>query len=258
MFMMYLDLDELPTLFDRFLLWSKDKTNFASFKTKNYLVAEASDNNSDSDSDSDSHNNRIKNGVRNEIEQQRGVIHKGPIRMLTHLSYFGYCFNPVTFYYCFDESDERVDFIVAQINNTPWGERYCYVIDNKNAINKSTTNGKAQKKSVESHFDKAFHVSPFLPMDMQYSWRFSEPAEKLSVYMKNTQENEKFFDVSLNLKAKPITSVNLAKALIKFPLMTLQVIFKIYWQSLVLWLKKVPFYESPSTSKKIETSNLAE
>jgi len=237
MFMMYLDLDELPTLFDRFLLWSKDKSNFASFKSKNYLVDK---------------NNDLKNGVRQEIKKQTGAIHKGPVRMLTHLSYFGYCFNPVSFYYCFDESDSKVEFIVSQINNTPWDERFSYVIDNRKekiVHQDSVADGKISNP-IERNFDKAFHVSPFLPMDMQYLWRFSPPGKKLSVYMKNMQKEKKVFDVTLNLRAKPITSMNLAKALFRFPLMTWQVVFKIYWQSLILWLKKTPFYDNPKTSNK--------
>jgi DUF1365 family protein len=234
LFMMYIDLDELPTLFERFFFWSKDKANLASFKSENYLC----------DKDHD-----IKNGVRNLIKEQLEVTHVGPIRMLTHLSYFGYCFNPVTFYYCFDECGENVEFVVSQINNTPWNERYSYVIDNR--LGSKLPNGKNKKSSpIESHFDKKFHVSPFLPMDMQYFWRFSSPAEKLSVYMKNTQQREKVFDVTLLLKAKPITSMTLAKALIRFPLMTWQVVFNIYWQSLVLWLKKIPFHDNPTTSNQ--------
>jgi DUF1365 family protein len=234
-FMMYLDLDELPTLFDRFLLWSVDKVNLASFKSKNYLIESNSQNICNSDS--------IKSGVRNEVEKQTGALHKGPIRMLTHLSYFGYCFNPVTFYYCFNESGQSVDFIVAQINNTPWDERYCYVIDNRH----SSINESSQRNSVESAFDKQFHVSPFLPMNMQYFWRFTQPGEQLSVYMKNTQEKEKIFDVTLRLKSQEITTTSLAKALIKFPLMTWQVVLKIYWQSLILVLKKIPFFVNPTT-----------
>ena len=54
---------------------------------------------------------------------------KGPIRLLTHLRYFGHCFNPVSFYYCFNDSDEKVEAIMAEVTNTPWKERYAYVIE---------------------------------------------------------------------------------------------------------------------------------
>lgn len=242
MFMLYIDLDELDSLFQPFIFWSKDKFNLASFHTKNYL--------------SDEHGN-IKNAVKDTIYQQHGVEHNGPIRMLTHLSYFGYCFNPVSFYYCFNQADTEIDFIVAQINNTPWDDRYCYVLDNRKPKN-STKHRKKPKlsnrneKAVKSQFDKNFHVSPFLPMDMQYFWKFSFPGEKLDVYMKNSRLSQKEFDVHLRLNSAPITSLNLLKALLKFPVITWQVIFGIYWQSMKLWLRKAPFYENLSKQKEYE------
>ncbi|PHR51924.1 DUF1365 domain-containing protein [Cycloclasticus sp.] len=226
-FMLYLDLDELPTLFDRFWLWSLNKPNVASFQTQQYLADE---------------NGCIKTAVKHEVKTQLGVVPKGPIRLLTHLSYFGYCFNPVSFYYCFNEDGETLDFIVAQINNTPWNERHCYVLDNR-----PSDASNSPSKVVRSEFEKTFHVSPFLPMDMRYFWRFNTPSEKLAVYMKNTQDDETFFDVNLSLKRKEINSLNLCAALVKFPLMTWQVITGIYWQSLKLWLRKTPFYDHPKT-----------
>jgi len=227
MFMLYLDLDELPTVFNRFWFWSLDKLNLANFKTSDYLC----DNRRD-----------IKASVLDTVEAQCGVRPAGPVRLLTHLRYFGYCFNPVSFYYCFNATGEQVEFIVAQINNTPWDERFCYVLDNR----------QGDDQRVAAQFDKAFHVSPFLPMDMQYDWRFSKPAKKLSVYMQNFQADRKVFDTTLLLKAKPINAFNLAKALIRFPFMTWQIVWGIYWQALRLWLKKIPFYTNP---KVAEVSN---
>ena len=100
--------------------------------------------------------------VRDRVAQATGSRPRGPIRLLTHLAHFGYCFNPVSFYYCFDRSGERVESIVAEITNTPWGERHAYVLqaarDDANAVRGSA---------------KKFHVSPFMPMKLSYDWRFS-------------------------------------------------------------------------------------
>jgi uncharacterized protein len=232
MFMMYIDLDEMPTLFDKFLLWSFNRSNIAALHTKNYLCDQQGD---------------IKQGVIQMVTKKTGHTPQGPIRMLTHLSYFGGCFNPVTFYYCFDEQDNEVEFVVAQINNTPWDERYCYVLA---CLSKTATN----QLIVNTTFDKSFHVSPFFPMDMQYQWCFTQPQKKLAVVMKNFTQGEKVFDACLKLNQQEINTKNLAKALLKFPFMGFKVVAAIYWQALRLWLKKIPFYSNPKNTS-IETSS---
>ena len=107
LFLVYLDLSELTSVFDRFWLWSIEKTNIATFRRKDHLGDKKLP---------------LDTSVRNHIEDETGRRPQGPIRLLTHLSYFGFRFNPVSFYYCYDENDEKLEFIVAEVNNTPWGE----------------------------------------------------------------------------------------------------------------------------------------
>jgi DUF1365 family protein len=219
---MYLDLSELPSVFDRFWLWSVGRKNLATFRREDHLGDKKLP---------------LDVSVRNHIEDETGRRPEGPIRLLTHLSYFGFSFNPVSFYYCFDINDEKLEFIVAEVNNTPWGEQYCYILDSKD----NRSNNKVQR-----YFEnKRFHVSPFMPMDMQYDWRFSSPDDSLSVHMANYQHDKKVFDATLNLKKRKITSHNLATALIQFPMVTMKVVIAIYYQALLLWLKKIPFVNHP-------------
>jgi len=157
--------------------------------------------------------------------------------MLTHLRYYGHCFNPVSFYYCYDAADTRVEYIVAEITNTPWRERHSYVLKAKLHQEKD--------KRLRSQFSKKFHVSPFMDMDFWYDWHFKEPGESLRIHMTNFKEENKFFEAVLNLQRREISGAELAWVLIRFPAMTLKVLSMIYWQAFRLWLKKIPYYEHP-------------
>lgn len=222
MFMMYLDLDELPDLFDRFLLWSARRFNIAWYNRKHHLG---------------SSDQPLKQSVQQLVFEKTGIELKGPVRLLTHLSYFGYGFNPVSFYYCFDESDDEIKVIIAEVNNTPWGEQFCYVFPESDNL------GNNQKQKFE--LEKAFHVSPFNPMDQNYKWYLSSPGRHLSVHIENWRDNERVFDATLSLKAKEISSASLATALMSFPLMTLKVSVAIYYQALKLLIKRTPLFTHP-------------
>jgi DUF1365 family protein len=172
------------------------------------------------------------------VAERTGRRPDGPVRLLTHLRYFGHCFNPVSFYYCFDASDTRVEAIVAEVNNTPWNEQHCYVLPREEA----TVRGAAQGFSMH----KAFHVSPFLPMEQDYEWRFVEPDDRLIVHMKNIENGRTRFDATLTLERREITGGSLARALARFPLMTVRVVALIHWQALKLWIKGATFHTHPA------------
>ena len=149
----------------------------------------------------------IESVKKNGIYKNRKKL-KGPIRLLTHLRYFGYCFNPVSFYYCFDSSDSFVEAILAEVTNTPWKERHAYVIDLK--ANKS------KNANLIGKLEKELHVSPFWGMDHQYEWLFTEPNENLLVNMKNFKDQSKVFDATLKLERK-LSKSNLIRYILQFP-----------------------------------------
>lgn len=223
LFMVYLDLAELDQVFAGRWFWSTRRLALARFKRADYLGDPALP---------------LDEAVRQHVAQATGRRPSGPIRMLTHLRYFGHVFNPVTFYYVHDEADTRVETIVAEITNTPWNERHRYVL---------TQDGtEAVPATVHRHrFAKAFHVSPFMPMDQHYDWRFSTPGPTLSVHMENTRAGQTVFDATLALTHCRITGASLARALLLYPLMSTRVVAAIYWQALRLWFKRTPFHTHP-------------
>jgi uncharacterized protein len=225
MFMLYIDLAELPQIFDRVPFWSARRCALGRFRRADYLGCPEVP---------------LDRAVRDLVEAQGLPRPSGPIRLLTHLRYFGHCFNPVSFYYCFDEHGTQVQTIVAEITNTPWKERHQYVLGSP------VMDGELKRFS----FDKQFHVSPFMPMDMRYQWRFGEPGKHLFVHMQNLSGTQVEFDATLSLDAKPWSAAALVALLFAYPLMTLKVVAAIHWQALRLWLKKTPVYDHPAASPR--------
>lgn len=226
-FMMFLDLDELDSVFSKTFLWSSRHFNLAYFRRKDYLGP---------------NNLSLKEAVKEKVKTETGTRPKGRICMLTHLRYFGYCFNPVTFYYCYSEDGKSVETIVADITNTPWKEKHAYV------LSASLNEGSESKKRYR--FKKKFHVSPFMPMDLDYDWRFTDPSDQLSIHMDVNRFDKKIFDSTLTMKREQISPSRLNSLLLSYPFMTLKVILGIYVQSLLLKLKKTPYFRHPKYEKR--------
>ena len=216
--MVLLDLSELDTILRRSSLWGKRWWHLARFKREDF--------HGDPDIEL---SEAIRQKVRNDLNIEVG----GRIMVLANLRYFGYNMNPLVTYYCYDTSD-RLQAIVAEVNNTPWGERHAYCL---------ACDPREQMQHIS--FDKVFTVSPFNPLNMEYRWRSTDPAgasrNALEVHIENFQNNRRIFDASIVLNTEAFTAKRMVQVLLSYPLMTLKVIIAIYWEALRLYFKSVPF-----------------
>lgn len=228
MFQPFLDLAELDQVFDRRWLWSVGRRNLAEFRRSDYFGDAALP---------------LDVAVRQRVEAELGRPAPGPIRLLAHLRYFGYVQNPVAFYYGYREDGETLDWILAEITNTPWAQRHAYLLPVERA--------QARGRALHFGFEKAFHVSPFLPMDRRYHWAFTPPDTDLHVHMEVMAGASREFDATLTLQRRPLQGNTLASCLARYPCMTASVIAAIYWQALRLTLKRVPFHPHPNPDARL-------
>jgi DUF1365 family protein len=222
LFMAYLDLGELDSVFAGRLLWSTRVPNVAWFRRADHYGDPSVP---------------LDVAIRHLVLARTGARPEGPIRLLTHLRYFGHCFNPASFYYCFGKDGRTLETIVTEVNNTPWGERHMYVLPAAPNL--------AQGEDTRHEFRKAFHVSPFLRMEADYVWRFGCPGGRLWVHMENRQAAERVFEAALSLTRRPLTGLELSRTLALHPAMTAKVVVAIYSQALRLWLRGAAFHPHP-------------
>lgn len=225
---LYLDLEEIERVFEGRWLWSVGRRNVAEFRRSDYLGS--------------AHRPLIE-VVRDCAEHASGHRPQGPVRLLTHVRYAGYVFNPVSFYYCFGAGGTRLECLVAEITNTPWGERHVYALPVEQA--------ERQAGAWHWSFDKAFHISPFVAMNRRYGWRVSEPGRHLRVHIDVLDDGRSEFDATLVLERRPLDAASLRRVLWRYPLMTTQVIAGIHWQAFKLWAKRNPVFTHPSQTAEL-------
>ncbi len=225
-FLTYLDLAELPGVLDPFPLYSARRPAPARFRRADYLGDPA---------------RQLDACARDLVEAETGIRPAGPVRLLTGLRYLGHSFNPVSFYYCFDAAGERVEAVVAEVENIPWGERHAYVL----------ARGESRGKVLADELDKTLHVSPLMGMDQTYAFRATEPGARLSVHIESRpKEGEgRSFDATLSLRRRELSRGLMAGLLARYPAMSLQVVAKIYAQSLRLKLKGARYFPHPDGSR---------
>lgn len=217
--LVYLDLDELDGLLGGRLL--AGRPGMVRFRRTDYL--------------GDPHVG-LADAVRRQVQCETGRVPVGPIRLLTHLRTFGHCFNPVSFYYCFT-AEEQLDAVVAEVTNTPWGERRAYVLARS-----------GEDSALAADFAKALHVSPFMGMAQRYTMRATAPGATLAVHIESHELGRLVFGATLALRRAPLTRGGLAGITARYPAATLRMLALIYAHALALKLKGVPLHPHPKES----------
>jgi DUF1365 family protein len=232
LFMAYLDLDELPELFDGRLLWSARRPALAWFRRADHLGDARTP---------------LSESVRALVVERAGISLDGPIRLLTHLRYAGHCFNPVSFYYCFDAAGERVRAVVAHVTNTPWGDQHSYVLALDGPRDGDRDDAAPASRVLRGEFAKALHVSPLMGMRHSYDWRLTTPAETLSVQIDSSHAGggERVFDATLALQRRELSSAELRRALARYPLLTMRLTARIYTHALRLRMRGASWHARP-------------
>ena len=217
------DVDRLDDLPKHSRLWGVNRWNVFSLRQTDYVNAQA---------------RSISSKIREFVAEHSQAPFSGRILLFTHPRTLGIGFNSVNFY--FGLRGHELQFIVSEINNTPWGEKHLYWHD-------CQAQNQPLEPAHEFHFDKAFHISPFLPMAMNYEWRFTCHDDGLDVLMKVKQEDVVKLSVVLKTEFEPFWEQSHWRQMLSQPFQPWKMWLGIYWQALKLKLKNIPFYDHPKT-----------
>lgn len=218
LFLAYLDVDALPGSLDPLPGWSARRRAPVHFRRRDFL---------------DGRDGPLGHAVRDLVERRLGWRPGGPVFLLAHLRTFGWQFNPLAVYYCWHADGRRLDAVVLEVTNTPWGERHWYVLDARDGAGTRTT-------------AKAMHVSPFLPMGVDYHVSWTVPGDHLRLEIEVARAGTVMFSAGLALRRRVLDRRRAAGVLVRHPLMPLRVSLAIYRRALGLFLARVPLYRHPS------------
>lgn len=222
LYLAYLDLDELPGLVRRGLV-SDGRFAAASFLRRDHLGDAR---------------RPLADCVRELVVERAGFGPGGPVRVLAPLRSFGYYFAPLSLFFCYGADGRTVEAVVAEVRNTPWLERHCYVL--------WAGNREASAAGLRYRHPKAFHVSPFLGMEAEYHWRIDPPADRVRVEIEHRSDGGRLFRAGLGLKRVAMTRQTGRALAGRYPAQPARITAAIYWQAFLLWRKSCPYYPHPN------------
>ena len=214
--MWLLDVDEINLVSSEYRLVGQDK-----FKPIRLCLSDHIEQVTDPD--------EFKRRIRLKVKELGGQWQGQKLLMMTQARVLGLYFSPVNFHFCYE--GETCQYMLAEVSNTPWGEKHWYLVDLENA-----------------ETEKDFHVSPFMPIEQRYIWRVKLPADKFLAHIENWQE-QKVFDATLSLQKVELSSTNILRVLLRFPVMAISTVAAIYWQAMKMFTKGFKFYSYQKRSR---------
>jgi DUF1365 family protein len=218
-FMFWLDLDEIDDVAKKFLLISRNKFNFFNFRDVDHLQLPA---------DNPDRSKNVKQHLLDYLRSQNINLVNPKIFLLTNLRTLGHQFNPVSFYFVYENNEPIC--CVSEVSNT-FGEMKLFLLGKETLKDNLFT---YQTK-------KYFYVSPFIDHDVDFAFQLHLPSDKLNLRIDDYSKDERFFIATLTGKKKALTQVRLFWYSLRFPFITLKVISLIHWNAMLLWLKKIPY-----------------
>jgi DUF1365 family protein len=224
-FSLFLNLDELDHLGRKFRLFGYNSPAIFSFHDKDH---------------GDGEGTPLRQWVNDTLASSGSRNPGGPVYLFTYPRMFGYVFNPISVYFCYDRQGE-LDTLIYEVGNT-WGERHCYIAP-------VSENGKPAEHSC----DKNFFVSPFLPMDCRYHFQTDKPGRKFRLLISETSRGEHVLDAWFSGKQRKLDDRSLMRLAATLPFMTLKIIAGIHWEALKIWFKGVPVFRHVPAPKEKTT-----
>jgi hypothetical protein len=220
-FLPLFDLDELPELLDGIPLWSARRPSLVRFRASDHLPG---------------NRGSLADRARDLVQVRLGHRPEGPVRLLANPRYLGVGFNPVSFLFL-HSTEGGVDGVIAEVTNTPWGERTAYVLDGRGAAG-----------AVAAGFTKRMHVSPFQPMEQAYEISLTEPGERLAVGVRSFAAGREVLTATMALRRHALTRSRMVSVLLRYPPATLATLSRIYWNALRLKVGGAPYHPHPSSA----------
>ena len=224
-FWFLVDLDELAEISKRLRLFSHNRRNLFSLQDTDHGDGTATP---------------LREQVELQLEEAGTNLVGGPIRLLCMPRTLGYCFNPLSIYFCYHE-DGTLAALVYEVHNT-FGERHSYVMPVKN-----------ESGALHQHCQKTFYVSPFMDMNMRYDFRVTGPGQRIGVGIRASSSAMPVMNAVLTGARRDLTDRNLLNVFLAIPFVTLKVIAAIHWEALRLWLKGLRLRQRPAPPKRTST-----